>query len=186
MQAIIDCLKNDGLIVFPTDTVYAFGCNLMSRKGIERLTKLSGKKKPDFSFICCDISQAMQYTSAIDQQVFKEMKRIFPGPFTMIVKASAQVSRLFGTNKKTVGIRIPDNEIARGIAQSLGNPVISTSLHDEDVIRDYMTDPKRIEDELHNKVDLIVDGGAGGNQPSTVVDFTEREAIIVRQGAGVW
>ncbi|MFI5134789.1 MAG: L-threonylcarbamoyladenylate synthase [Chitinophagales bacterium] len=186
MQSIIDCLKNDGVIVFPTDTVYAFGCDLMSRRGIEKLTKLSGKKKPDFSFICYDISQAMQYTSSVDQHVFKEMKRIFPGPFTLIVKASAQVSRLFGTNKKTVGIRIPDNEIARNIAQALGNPLISTSLHDEDEIRDYMTEPARIESELRHKVDLVIDGGAGGNQPSTVVDFTESEALVVREGAGVW
>jgi tRNA threonylcarbamoyl adenosine modification protein (Sua5/YciO/YrdC/YwlC family) len=158
----------------------------MNKEGIEKLIKRSGKRKPDFSFICYDISQAMQYTASIDQPVFKEMKRVFPGPFTMIVKASPQVTRLFGTNKKTVGIRIPNNEIARAIARELGNPLISTSLHDEDAIRDYMTDPRRIEGELGHNVDLVIDGGTGGNLPSTVIDFTGGEAIILRQGAGVW
>lgn len=172
--------------MFPTDTVYAFGCDLMSKKGIEKLIKLSGKRRPDFSFVCHDISQAMQYTATLDQPVFREMKRVFPGAFTIIVKASPQVTRLFGTNKKTVGIRIPDNEIARSLAQALGNPLLSTSLHDEDVILDYMTDPKRIEEKMRGKVDLVVDGGSGGNQPSTVVDFTEGDATIVRQGVGVW
>lgn len=186
LQTAVSTLRDGGVIVFPTDTVYAFGCDLMSKKGIEKLIKLSGKRRPDFSFVCHDISQAMQYTATLDQPVFREMKRVFPGAFTIIVKASPQVTRLFGTNKKTVGIRIPDNEIARSLAQALGNPLLSTSLHDEDVILDYMTDPKRIEEKMRGKVDLVVDGGSGGNQPSTVVDFTEGDATIVRQGVGVW
>src|SRR4249920_2360679 len=124
LSTIVSVLREDGIIVFPTDTVYAFGCDLMSKKGIEKLIKLSGKRKPDFSFICHDISQAMEYTASIDQSVFKEMKRVFPGAFTLIVKASPQVTRLFGTNKKTVGIRIPNNEIARSIAKALGSPLI--------------------------------------------------------------
>ncbi|MBS1658197.1 MAG: threonylcarbamoyl-AMP synthase [Bacteroidetes bacterium] len=186
LQAAVNTLRDGGVIVFPTDTVYAFGCDLMSKKGIEKLIKLSGKRRPDFSFVCHDISQAMQYTATLDQPVFREMKRVFPGAFTIIVKASPQVTRLFGTNKKTVGIRIPDNEIARSLAQALGNPLLSTSLHDEDVILDYMTDPKRIEEKMRGRVDLVVDGGSGGNQPSTVVDFTEGDATIVRQGVGVW
>ena len=186
LQTAVSTLRDGGVIAFPTDTVYAFGCDLMSKKGIEKLIKLSGKRRPDFSFVCHDISQAMQYTATLDQPVFREMKRVFPGAFTIIVKASPQVTRLFGTNKKTVGIRIPDNEIARSLAQALGNPLLSTSLHDEDVILDYMTDPKRIEEKMRGKVDLVVDGGSGGNQPSTVVDFTEGDATIVRQGVGVW
>ena len=186
LQTAVNTLRDGGVIVFPTDTVYAFGCDLMSKKGIEKLIKLSGKRRPDFSFVCHDISQAMQYTATLDQPVFREMKRVFPGAFTIIVKASPKVTRLFGTNKKTVGIRIPDNEIARSLAQALGNPLLSTSLHDEDVILDYMTDPKRIEEKMRGKVDLVVDGGSGGNQPSTVVDFTEGDATIVRQGVGVW
>lgn len=186
LQTAVSTLRDGGVIAFPTDTVYAFGCDLMSKKGIEKLIKLSGKRRPDFSFVCHDISQAMQYTATLDQPVFREMKRVFPGAFTIIVKASPQVTRLFGTNKKTVGIRIPDNEIARSLAQALGNPLLSTSLHDEDVILDYMTDPKRIEEKMRGRVDLVVDGGSGGNQPSTVVDFTEGDATIVRQGVGVW
>ena len=186
LQTIIDCLKKGGVIVFPTDTVYAFGCDLYQPKAIEKLIKMSHKRKPDFSFVCHDISQAVGYTAGIDTPVFKEMKRLFPGPYTFIVKASPQVARLFGTNKKTVGIRIPDNEIARTIAQALGNPVISTSLHDEDSIRDYMTDPKEMESIFHDRVDLIVDGGTGGNLPSTVIDFTNEEPILIREGAGAW
>ncbi len=170
----------------PTDTVYAFACDLMSADGVDRLTALSGKKRPDFSFLCNDISQAMHYTASLDQPVFKEMKRLFPGPYTMIVKASPQVTRLFGTNKKTVGIRIPDNIITRKIAEQLGNPLISTSLHDEDTILDYMTNPREMEVEFHSSVDMVVDGGMGGNLPSTIIDFTEGEPKLIRAGAGAW
>lgn len=186
IRSIVECLRAGGLIVLPTDTVYAFACDLMNTKGVERLTKLSAKKRPDFSFLCNDISQATLYTASLDQPVFKEMKRLFPGPYTIIVKASPQVSRLFGTNKKTVGIRIPNNDITRKIAEELGNPLISTSLHDEDTIRDYMTDPREMETLFHNKVDMIVDGGIGGNLPSTVIDYTEMEPVLIREGAGVW
>lgn len=186
INTIVECLRKGGVIVFPTDTVYAFGCDLFQPKAIENLIKISGKKRPDFSFICDDISQAMHYTASLDQPVFKEMKRLFPGPYTIIVKASAQVTRIFGTNKKTVGIRIPDNNIARAIAKALGNPLISTSLHDENMILDYMTDPREMEADFHNAVDLIVDGGIGGNQPSTVIDYTENEPVLIRKGAGEW
>ena len=186
IHSIVECLRKGGVIVLPTDTVYAFACDLMNTKGVERLTRLSGKKRPDFSFICHDISQATLYTASLDQPVFKEMKRLFPGPYTIIVKASPQVSRLFGTNKKTVGIRIPDNIITRKIAEELGNPLISTSLHDEDTIRDYMTDPQEMETLFHSKVDLIVDGGIGGNLPSTVIDYTQTEPLLIREGAGAW
>jgi len=186
IHTVVECLRNGGVIVLPTDTVYAFACDLMNREGIERLIKISGKKRPDFSFICHDISQATHYTASLDQRVFKDMKHLLPGPFTMIVKASPQVARLFGTNKKTVGIRIPDNVIARKIAEELGNPLISTSLHDEDKILDYMTDPREIEVEFHNAVDMIVDGGVGGNLPSTVIDYTQAEPALIREGAGVW
>ncbi len=185
-NTVVDCLKKGGVIVFPTDTVYAFGCDLFQPRAIENLIRISGKKRPDFSFICDDISQAMHYTATLDQRVFKEMKRLFPGPYTVIVNASAQVTRIFGTNKKTVGIRIPDNNIARTIARLLGNPLISTSLHDEDVILDYMTDPREMEIQFHHAVDMVVDGGAGGNLPSTVIDFTNSEPKLVREGAGEW
>jgi len=186
IRTIVDCLKKGGVIVLPTDTVYAFACDLMNGDGVDRLTKLSGKKRPDFSFICNEISQAMEFTASLSKSVFKEMKRLFPGPYTIIVKASPQVTRLFGTNKKTVGIRIPNNIIARKIAEELGNPLISTSLHDEDKILDYMTDPRDIETEFHNSIDIVVDGGSGGNLPSTVIDYTENEPKLIREGAGAW
>jgi tRNA threonylcarbamoyl adenosine modification protein (Sua5/YciO/YrdC/YwlC family) len=186
IHTIVECIRKGGVIVLPTDTVYAFACDLMNADGVDRLTKLSGKKRPDFSFICNDISQAMQFTASLDKSLFKEMKRLFPGPYTIIVKASPQVTRLFGTNKKTVGIRVPNNLIARKIAEELGNPLISTSLHDEDKILDYMTDPRDIETEFHNSIDIVVDGGSGGNLPSTVIDYTEKEPKLIREGAGEW
>jgi tRNA threonylcarbamoyl adenosine modification protein (Sua5/YciO/YrdC/YwlC family) len=182
----VDVLKKGGLIVLPTDTVYAFACDLMNVKGIEQLIRLTNKKRPDFSFICSDISQATHYTASLSQSAFRDMKSLLPGPYTFIVKASPQVTRLFGTNKKTVGIRIPDNNIARSIAERLGNPLISTSLHDEDTILDYMTDPKEIEIVFRNKVNLIIDGGIGGNLPSTVIDYTNDQPQIIREGAGNW
>jgi tRNA threonylcarbamoyl adenosine modification protein (Sua5/YciO/YrdC/YwlC family) len=186
ISMVVDQLKNGGLIVFPTDTVYAFGGDLYQPRAIERLIKLSGKKRPDFSFICNDIAQAQEYTAGLDTPVFKEMKRLFPGPYTMIVNAAPQVARFFQTNKRTVGIRIPDNAIARAIANALGHPIISTSLHDEDVILDYITDPREIEQRFHSQISVVIDGGVGGNMPSTVIDYTKDEPLLVREGAGTW
>lgn len=186
INTVVDELKKGGLVVFPTDTVYAFGGDLFQPKAIERLIRMSGKKRPDFSFICSDIAQAQEYTSGLDTPVFKEMKRLFPGPYTMIVNASPQVARFFQTNKRTVGIRIPDNEIARAIAKTLGHPIISTSLHDEDVILDYITDPREIENRFHSQLAIVIDGGTGGNSPSTVIDYTQDEPLLLRQGAGAW
>lgn len=186
INLVIDQLKNGGLVVFPTDTVYAFGGDLYQPKAIERLIKMSGKKRPDFSFICSDIAQAQEFTAGLDTPVFKEMKRLFPGPYTMIVNAAPQVARFFQTNKRTVGIRIPDNEIARSIARSLGHPIISTSLHDEDVILDYITDPREIEQRFHSKISIVIDGGIGGNLPSTVIDYTQDQPLLIREGIGAW
>jgi len=183
---VVETLKNGGVIVFPTDTVYAFGGDLYSPKAIDRLIRISEKKRPDFSFICCDISQAQEYTVGLDTPVFKEMKRLFPGPYTLIMNAAPQVARLFQTNKKTVGIRIPDNDIARAIAKSLGHPIISTSLHNEDMILDYITDPREIESRYHSQVALVIDGGMGGNLPSTVIDYTKDEPVLIREGVGAW
>ena len=186
IKVVIDALKDGGVIVFPTDTVYSFGGDIYSPKAIDRLIRLSGKKRPDFSFICYDISQAQEYINGLDTPVFKEMKRLFPGPYTLIVNASPQVSRFFQTNKKTVGIRIPDNEVARTIAKTLGHPIISTSLHDEDAILDYITDPDEMEKRFHSQVALVIDGGTGGNLPSTVIDFTNDDPVLIREGAGPW
>ncbi len=186
INTVVTALRSGGLIIVPTDTVYAFACDLTNAAAVQKLTRLSGKKRPDFSFLCNDLSQAMHYTAALDQPVFKEMKRLFPGPFTIILKASPRVTRLFGTNKKTVGIRIPDNAITRKIAEQLGNPLISTSIHDEDTILDYMTDPREMETHFQHSVDLIIDGGTGGNKPSTIIDYTDNEPKLIRAGAGEW
>lgn len=186
ISMVVEALKNGGLIVFPTDTVYAFGGDMYQPRAIDRLIRMSGKKRPDFSFICDDIAQAQEFTSGLDTPVFKEMKRVFPGPYTIIVNAAPQVARFFQTNKRTVGIRIPDNEIARAIARALGHPIISTSLHDEDVILDYITDPAEIERRFHSQVAMVIDGGVGGNLPSTVIDYTEDEPVLIREGVGTW
>lgn len=186
IQSAVDCLNEGGVIAFPTDTVYAFGCDLYQPKAIEQLIVLSGKKRPDFSFICYDISQATEFIMSLDTNVFKEMKRVFPGKYTFILNASAQVSRLFQTNKKTVGIRIPDNNVAREIVRVLGHPMLSTSLHSEDTIIDYMTDPQDIDTEFHRQIQMVIDGGPGGTEPSTVIDFTSGEPELIREGAGEW
>lgn len=186
INLVVDELRRGGLIGFPTDTVYAFGCDLFQPNAIEKLKKISGKKRPDFSFICSDIAQAQEYTAGLDTPVFKEMKRLFPGPYTIIVNAAPRVARFFQTNKHTVGIRIPDNEIARAIARGLEHPIISTSLHEEDLILDYMTNPREIENKFHGRLDLVIDGGMGGNLPSTVIDYTKENPVLIREGIGAW
>ena len=183
---IVKILQNDGVIIYPTDTVYSFGCSLMSKKAIEKLAWLKNVKmnKANFSLICYDLSTLSEHTKYIDRPTYKILNKNLPGPFTFILPASNKIPKLFETNKKTVGIRIPDNEIARSIVKTLGNPLVTTSLHNEDEILDYNTDPYEIAEVWENKVDMIIDGGYGKNEPSTVVDLSEGEVDIVRQGIG--
>jgi tRNA threonylcarbamoyl adenosine modification protein (Sua5/YciO/YrdC/YwlC family) len=186
IQQVVDILEKGGVIIYPTDTVYAFGCSLMNKRAIERLAKLKDAKMKhaNFSVVFSDLSSLADYTKAIDRPTYKILNKNLPGPFTFILNASAQIPKLFETNKKTVGIRIPDNPIVHEIVTRLGNPLVTGSLHDEDAILEYSTDPDMIFEKWNNLVDAIIDGGFGKNEPSTVVDLTGDEPEIIRQGIG--
>jgi tRNA threonylcarbamoyl adenosine modification protein (Sua5/YciO/YrdC/YwlC family) len=186
-ERITRCLRDGGVIIYPTDTVYALGCDITQTKAIERICALKGIKpdKSNFSFVCSDLSHLSEYTRAIPNHVFRIMKRALPGPYTFILEANANVPKLLKQNKKTVGIRIPDNFICKTIVQSLGNPLISTSLHDtSDEILDYFSDPQVIESQYGDKVDMVIDGGFGNIYPSTIIDCSEGDCIVVREGMG--
>ena len=188
IRQAVELLRNGGIIIFPTDTVYAMGCDLMSKKGLDTLSKLKGQKKAktSFSIICADLSDLSNYVKQIDRSTFKLIKHCLPGPFTFILKATTEVSRLFDGNKKEVGIRIPDNEIALAIVRELGNPIAATSLHnDEDELFDYFVDPYAIYEKYDDTIDMIIDGGMGNLEASTVVDCTTEECVVVRQGIGI-
>ncbi|RED99831.1 L-threonylcarbamoyladenylate synthase [Marinoscillum furvescens] len=186
IRHIVDVLRDGGLVIYPTDTVYGVGCDIFNSKALDRLKLLKGIKGKDLnlSFICYDLSQLSEYAKHVDTPIFKLMKKSFPGPFTFILESSSKVPKILNVKKKTVGIRVPDNLIPRDIVRILGNPIITTSIHDEDEIVEYSTDPSLIYEEFENHVDIIIDGGFGSNQPSTVVDCTGDEPIIIRQGMG--
>jgi tRNA threonylcarbamoyl adenosine modification protein (Sua5/YciO/YrdC/YwlC family) len=186
VNRVIEVLRSGGIIIYPTDTIYGIGCDLMNRKAIEHLCKIMDIKpnKLDLSFICHDLSQISEFAKRIDTPVFKVLKKSLPGPFTFILESSSRVPKILGVNKKTVGIRIPDHQITRSLVETLGNPIITSSIKDEDIIVEYTTDPEEIYEDFKNKVDIVIDGGAGGNVPSTVVDCTGEELMVLRQGLG--
>ncbi len=186
ISIVVDCLHNGGVIIYPTDTVYAIGCNAFSGKAFDKLSRIKGKKKGNynFSFICADLRHISDFTLSLATPTFKLLKKALPGPFTFILNANNRIARQFNKKKKTVGVRIPDNEIVLSIIQHLGKPLLSTSLHDEDEIVDYMTDPDVIHNEYNKQVDIIIHGGNGGNKPSTVIDCTGSEPKIIREGKG--
>jgi tRNA threonylcarbamoyl adenosine modification protein (Sua5/YciO/YrdC/YwlC family) len=183
---LVKILKNGGVVVFPTDSVYCFGCDLMNKKGLEKMAQLKGLKlnKANFSLICHDFSSLSEYTKPFDRMIFKAMNRSLPGPFTFILTASNQVPKLFDSNKKEIGIRIPNNEITIEIVKQLGNPIAVTSVHDEDEIIEYTTDPYEIFERFEKKVDAVIDGGISNLEPTTIVDCTSGEIQIIREGAG--
>lgn len=187
MKQVVDCLRNGGLVIYPTDTVYGLGCDIFNKEAVEKICRIKKVKieKINFSFICNDLSHISDYTMNVDNATYKLMKRCLPGPFTFILKANNSIPKLFKNNKKTIGIRVPDNDIARMIVAELGNPIITTSVHHEDDIIDYITDANAIYERYENLVDIVIDGGVGGYKPSTVIDCTEDEPFIVRQGIGV-
>lgn len=187
IEQVVDCLKRGGVIIYPTDTVYGLGCDITNQKAIERVCQIRGIKpeKANLSFICYDLSHLSNYTKPVDTTVFRVLKSHLPGPFTFIFNASGQVPKLLHSKKKTVGIRVPDNNIAREIVNQLGNPIVSTSIHDDDEILEYSTDPELIYEKYQELVDIVIDGGYGGNEVSTVVDCTSGEMEIVRQGKGI-
>lgn len=187
IQTVVECLRKGGVVVYPTDTVYAIGCDIQSKSAIERVARMKGIKpeKANFSFVFYDLSHISEYTQQFDSWVFKLLKRNLPGPFTFILAANNSIAKLFKNKKKTLGIRVPDNAICRAIVQQLGSPMISTSVHDEDEILEYTTDPELIHEKYENLVDIVVDGGYGRNEASTIVDLTGGEAEIIRQGIGL-
>jgi tRNA threonylcarbamoyl adenosine modification protein (Sua5/YciO/YrdC/YwlC family) len=182
---IVDILKNGGVIIYPTDTVYGIGCDITKPKAIERVAQLKGIKaeKANFSFICYDMSHLSDYTKPLDNYVFKIMKRNLPGPFTFILDANNNVPKILKANRKTIGIRIPDNNIIREIVNTLGNPILTTSLKADDEIIEYTTDPELIYEDYKNLVDVVIDGGYGGNVASTVIDCTGDEPDVIRMGS---
>ena len=185
IKKVIEVLKKGGVIIYPTDTVYGLGCDITNLKALERIAKIKGIKleRSNFSFICQDLSNLSDYVTQIDTSTFKLLKRTLPGPYTFILPGASSLPHPF-KKKKTVGIRIPDNSIALEIVKSLGNPIVSTSIHDEDELLEYTTDPELIFEKWSSKVDLVIDGGFGDNTPSTVVEVKDSEITILREGKG--
>jgi len=186
IRKVVDCLQNGGIIIYPTDTIYGIGCDIFKPKAVERITEILGdsKKKSAMTFICHDLSNLSDYTKPIANNIFKVMKRTLPGPFTFILEANNNVPKIVQSNKKTVGIRVPDNNIIREIVRELGHPILSTSVKDDDEVVEYTTDPELIYEKYENLVDMVIDGGYGDNVPSTVVDCTSGEIEVVREGKG--
>lgn len=187
IQQVVSHLQKGGIIIYPTDTVYALGCNLYDNKAIQKLAKLKGVKpaKANFSLVCHDLSQLADFTLQFDKSVYKLMRRNLPGPFTFILKASGTVPKIFKVNRKTIGIRVPANNIAHAIVAELGNPLVSTSLKHEDDVLAYPTDPSFIYEDYQKIVNVVIDGGMGDNEASTIVDCTTEELTIIRQGKGI-
>lgn len=183
---VVEVLQQGGIIIYPTDTVYGLGCDITNTKAVEKVARIKGIniEKSNFSFICSDLGHLSIYARPISNHVFKIIKKNIPGPFTFILEASSNVPKYFKGKKKTVGIRVPDNNIIREIVRELGNPILSTSIHDDDEIIEYTTDPELIYEKFKDITDLLVDGGFGELVPSTVVDFTSSEPVIIRQGKG--
>lgn len=183
---IVDVLRKGGIIIYPTDTVYGLGCDITNAKAVEKVARIKGVKveKNSFSFICSDLSHISDYTKPISSSVFKLMKKNLPGPFTFILDANNNLPKYFKV-KKTVGIRVPDNNIIREIVRELGNPILSTSVYDDDEIIEYTTDPELIHEKYQEIADIVIDGGFGELIPSTIVDCTSDEITITREGKGV-
>ncbi|EAQ41180.1 MULTISPECIES: L-threonylcarbamoyladenylate synthase [unclassified Polaribacter] len=185
IQKAVKVLKNGGLIIYPTDTVYGLGCDITNTKALEKIALIKGIKldKANFSFVCNDLSHLSDYVKQLDSPTFKLLKRALPGPYTFILPGSNNLPKVF-KKRKTVGIRIPDNNIARTLVEALGNPIVSSSIRDDDDILEYTTDPELIYEKWNNLVDLVIDGGYGDNQASTIIDLTDNVPEVIREGKG--
>jgi tRNA threonylcarbamoyl adenosine modification protein (Sua5/YciO/YrdC/YwlC family) len=185
IKKVVEVLKNGGLVIYPTDTVYGLGCDITNSRALEKLAKIKGVKleKANFSFVCSSLSNISDYVKQIDTPTFKILKRALPGAYTFILPGNNDLPKDF-RKKKTVGIRVPDNNIAIQIVEMLRNPIVSTSIHDEDEVIEYSTDPELIFEKWQNQVDLVIDGGYGENIASTIIDLTGHEPIIIREGKG--
>ena len=193
INRVVEILLEGGVIIYPTDTIYGIGCDLKNKLAVEKLSQIEDlsarqagikPQKMNLSFICNDLSHISEYVKRLDTPAFKVLKKLLPGPFTFIFESNSNVPKILGVNKKTVGIRIPDHRIPLAIVKQLGNPLITSSIKDDDEIKEYTTDPEEIYEDFKNRVDLIVHGGQGGNVPSTIVDFTGSEPFVTRQGLG--
>ena len=186
IKQVVECLKDGGVIIYPTDTIYGLGSDIMQHKAIEKICQIKNidPQKAQLSFICSDLSHLSDYTKSIDTPLYRMLKNYLPGPFTFILPASKQVPKILQSKKSTIGLRIPDNVICHQILAALGNPILSTSLPGE-MVEDY-TDPEIIHEKFEHLVDFVIDGGIGGMTPSTIVDCTTDEWTIVRQGLGDW
>ena len=185
INKVVEVLKKGGLIIYPTDTVYGLGCDITNAKAVKKIARIKGIKvdKSNFSFICNDLSHLSDYVKQIDSPTYKLLRRALPGPYTFILPGSKSLPKVF-KKKKTVGIRIPNNNIVRAIVEALGNPIISTSIHDEDDVIEYTTDPELILKKWKHLVDGVIDGGFGGNLASTIIDLTDSLPKIIREGKG--
>ncbi|GEP95182.1 L-threonylcarbamoyladenylate synthase [Chitinophaga cymbidii] len=185
LKTVIECLKDGGIVIYPTDTVYGMGCDIFSGSAVERICRIKGidPKKAHFSFICYDLSHLTDYTKSVDTPLFRILKKALPGPYTFILPASRQVPKMLKAKRNTVGIRVPDNLVCRTIVKELGNPIMSTSLPIEEYVEEY-TDPEIIHQKFGHLVDIVIDAGAGGLTLSTVIDCTGDEPELVREGAG--
>ncbi len=182
---VIKVLKEGGLVIYPTDTVYGLGCDITNTKALERIARIKGIKldKANFSFVCSDLKNISDYVRQIDTPTFKILKRALPGPYTFILPGNNNLPKEF-KKKTTVGIRVPDNTIAIEIVRQLGNPIVSTSIYDEDEVLEYTTDPELIFEKWQNLVDIVIDGGYGDNYASTVIDLSDGEPVVIREGKG--
>ena len=185
IKKVVDVLRDGGLVIYPTDTVYGLGCDITNTRALERIAKIKGIKleKANFSFICSNLSNLSDYVKQIDTSTFKILKRALPGPYTFILPGNNDLPKEF-RKKETVGIRVPNNEIIIEIVKMLGNPIVSTSIHDEDEVLEYSTDPELIFEKWQNLVDLVIDGGYGDNIPSTIIDLSGFEPEVIREGKG--
>lgn len=182
---VVEVLRKGGLVIYPTDTVYGLGCDITKTKGLERIARIKGIKidKANWSFICADLSNLSDYIRQIDTSTFKILKRALPGPYTFILPGNNNLPKEF-KKKKTVGIRVPNNSIAKALVVALGNPIVSTSIHDEDELLEYTTDPELIYEKWGNLVDVVIDGGYGDNIASTIIDLSDGEPTVIREGKG--
>lgn len=187
VKRVVETLRKGGLVIYPTDTVYGLGCDITNYKALERIARIKGVKleKANWSFICADLSNLSDYVRQINTSTFKILKRALPGPFTFILPGNNRLPKPF-KKKKTVGIRIPDNNIINALVVELGNPIVSTSIRDEDVLLEYTTDPELIFEKWQNLVDIVIDGGYGGNMASTIVDLSQDEPELIREGKDDW
>ena len=186
IKKVVECLKDGGLIIYPTDTVYGFGCDVNNKRAMEKLCRLKGVniRKHNLAFVCYDLSHIADFTKHLETSTYKLMKKALPGPFTFILNANSSIPKLFKNKKKEIGIRIPNNNIPREIVKELENPIVTTSVKNDDMILEYSTDPELIHEYFQNKVDIVISGGYGHSTPSTIIDCTNNIPKIIREGKG--